>query len=82
MKSKAEIVATKFRIKLPTFRQFFSRWKAWGTGSFMGAIVGAVPGVGADGATWLAYGTVKNNSKNAAISNSYVQVTNASMKKL
>ena len=64
MKSKAEIVATKFRIKLPSFKQFFSRWKAWGTGSFMGAIVGAVPGVGADGATWLAYGTVKNNSKN------------------
>ncbi len=63
MKTTSELIITKFKIILPTFKQFFSKWKAWSIGAFFGAIVGAVPGVGADGATWLAYGTVKNNSK-------------------
>ena len=34
-----------------------------GNWKFYGCYSWAVPGVGADGATWLAYGTVKNNSK-------------------
>ena len=64
MKTTSELVTKKFKIELPSFNDFFKRWRAWSIGSFFGAIVGAIPGVGADGATWLSYGTVKNNSKN------------------
>ena len=64
MKSSSELVTTKFKIELPSTLDFLKRWRAWSVGGFFGSIIGAVPGVGADGATWLSYGTVKNNSKN------------------
>ncbi len=64
MKSSSELVTTKFKIQLPSTFDFLKRWRAWTVGGFFGAIIGAVPGVGADGATWLSYGAVKNNSKN------------------
>ena len=60
---KTELVTKKFSINMPTFADFKSRWRAWTIGGFFGAVVGAVPGVGADAATWLSYGVVKNNSK-------------------
>ncbi|MGY9059074.1 MAG: tripartite tricarboxylate transporter permease [Candidatus Puniceispirillales bacterium] len=64
MKTTSQLITEKFKIELPSFKDFCKRWRAWSIGSFFGAVVGAIPGVGADGATWLAYGTVKNNSKN------------------
>jgi putative tricarboxylic transport membrane protein len=42
----------------------FRRWKAWVIGTFYGVVVGAIPGVGSDGSVWMAYATVRGQSKN------------------
>ncbi len=59
----SELVSTKLNTKLPRFVDFLKRWKAWSIGTAYGVIVGAIPGVGADGSTWLSYATVRNQSK-------------------
>jgi putative tricarboxylic transport membrane protein len=60
----SELVADKVALTLPSLRDMAKRWRAVLIGSVYGTGVGAIPGVGAEGATWLAYATVKNASKN------------------
>ncbi len=51
------------RLDLPSIKETLSYWKALLIGSFYGTIIGAIPGVGAEGSTWVAYATVKNKDK-------------------
>ncbi|MCL1939330.1 MAG: tripartite tricarboxylate transporter permease [Desulfovibrionaceae bacterium] len=53
----------KVGLALPPVRELFQRWRAIVIGAFYGLFVGAVPGVGAEGSAWLAYATVRKNSK-------------------
>ncbi|MDR0466254.1 MAG: tripartite tricarboxylate transporter permease, partial [Deltaproteobacteria bacterium] len=53
----------KVGLVLPPVRELFQRWRAIVIGAFYGLFVGAVPGVGAEGSAWLAYATVRKNSK-------------------
>ncbi|MDP4797033.1 MAG: tripartite tricarboxylate transporter permease, partial [Rhodospirillales bacterium] len=61
---KSELITDKVSLKLPGFKELKQRWQAIATGGVYGVLIGAVPGVGAESATWLAYATVKNRSKN------------------
>ena len=60
---KSELIADKVSLKLPGFKELKKRWQAIVTGGTYGVFIGAVPGVGAESATWLAYATAKNRSK-------------------
>ena len=62
--SRSEVVTSAKNMALPSIADMRRRWKAVLVGSVMGTAVGAVPGVGAEGATWLAYGIMKRQSKN------------------
>lgn len=62
--ARTEQIARTVNLELPRFREMLGRWRAVLTGSLFGTGVGAIPGVGAEGATWLAYATVKRQSKN------------------
>ncbi|MDR2054910.1 MAG: tripartite tricarboxylate transporter permease [Desulfovibrio sp.] len=57
-------IREKVGLALPPVRELCRRWRAIAIGAFYGLFVGAVPGVGAEGSTWLAYATVRKNSKN------------------
>jgi len=59
----SEMITKNFSMILPSFRELRQRWKAIIIGSTYGVFIGAVPGVGAESATWLAYATIKNRSK-------------------
>lgn len=59
----SDMVDSKVNLALPKLADMLSRWRAWIIGSLYGTGIGAIPGVGADGATWLSYGTVRNSSK-------------------
>jgi putative tricarboxylic transport membrane protein len=63
MNNKSSVVEKDVKIALPRFREVLARWQAIVIGAFYGVAVGAVPGVGAEGATWVAYATVRNRSK-------------------
>ena len=60
---RSEIVARSSEVRLPSPRAFFRRWRAWSIGTGYGVLVGAIPGVGADGSTFLSYATVRNQSR-------------------
>ncbi len=62
--ARSEIISSAKNMALPRIGDMIKRWKAVVVGSVMGTGVGAVPGVGAEGATWLAYGTMKRQAKN------------------
>ena len=62
--SRSEVISGAGNMALPSIRDMMKRWKAVVVGSLFGTGVGAVPGVGAEGATWLAYGTMKRQAKN------------------
>lgn len=59
---KQDLIASKFAMVLPSAREMIRRWRAILIGTFYGIGIGAVPGVGAEGATWVAYATVRNRS--------------------
>lgn len=59
----SDLVTRKLQLTMPTLGDMVKRWRAWSIGSAYGVVVGAVPGVGADGSTWLSYATVRNQSK-------------------
>lgn len=59
----SELLTRDVTMALPRFGDLIRRWKSWVIGSGYGIGVGAIPGIGADGSTWLAYATVKNQSK-------------------
>jgi len=54
----------KVRMNMPRLKDFFSRWRALVAGIGWGLGIGAVPGVGSIGATWISYGFIKSRSKN------------------
>lgn len=58
------LVSEKVGMALPKFSDMMRRWKAWAIGTAYGVIVGAIPGVGSDGSVWMAYATVRGQSKN------------------
>lgn len=58
-----DLITHKIAMALPRFREMLRRWRAIVIGTFYGIGIGAVPGVGAEGATWLAYATVRNRSR-------------------
>lgn len=59
----SELLTRDVTLSLPRLGDLLRRWRAWGIGSAYGIGIGAIPGVGADGSTWLSYATVKNQSK-------------------
>lgn len=59
-----KLLTKDISLKVPSFMDLMRRWRAWTIGSAYGLGIGAIPGVGADGSTWLSYATVKNSSKN------------------
>ncbi|MEM8854464.1 MAG: tripartite tricarboxylate transporter permease [Pseudomonadota bacterium] len=59
----SELLTKDVKLSLPNIGDLFRRWRAWIIGSLYGIGIGAIPGVGADGSTWLSYATVKNQSK-------------------
>lgn len=61
--TRQSLVASKVAMALPSFREMLRRWRAIWIGTLYGVGIGAVPGVGAEGATWLAYATVRNRSR-------------------
>lgn len=60
---RSELVSRDVIVRLPSLREIGRRWQSVIIGGLYGTGVGAVPGVGAEGATWLAYATVRNKSK-------------------
>lgn len=52
----------KVEVRIPRIRECVIYWKELLIGAAYGILVGAVPGVGAEGSTWLAYATVKKRS--------------------
>ncbi len=58
------VVSGKVNMALPSFKDLARRWQTLLIGGLIGTGIGAIPGVGAEGSTWLAYATVRNKSKN------------------
>lgn len=61
--TKSILVAKDVSVQMPGIRELLQRWKTIVIGALYGTGVGAIPGVGAEGATWLAYATARNISK-------------------
>ena len=61
---RSERIASEVNLALPNVGDMVRRWRAIMIGGLFGTGIGAVPGVGAEGATWLAYATAKRQSKN------------------
>lgn len=60
---RSHLVTRNVRIALPRLRDLAQYWQSIVIGGTYGTTIGAIPGVGAEGATWLAYATVKRRSK-------------------
>lgn len=58
-----EAITSKVNLALPTVVDIVKRWKAMVIGGLCGTGIGAIPGVGAEGATWVAYAIVKGQSR-------------------
>lgn len=61
--AKSELLTKNVGLKLPSLAELRQRWQGIAVGGSYGVFIGAVPGVGAESATWLAYATAKNRSK-------------------
>ena len=59
---QSTMVASRVDMRLPPIIETLKRWRAWVIGTGYGVVIGAIPGVGADGSTWLSYATVRNQS--------------------
>ena len=57
------VISGKVNMALPSFRDLARRWQTLLIGGCIGTFVGAIPGVGAEGSTWLSYAVVRNKSK-------------------
>ena len=62
--SRAQVIAKGVSLEMPKLKEVWTYWKCMVIGSSFGTVVGAIPGVGAEGSTWIAYATVKNKDKN------------------
>lgn len=60
---KAACGDTNVKVKLPSLKAAFRYWKELLIGALYGVLVGAIPGVGAEGSTWLAYASARKISK-------------------
>jgi len=60
---RSHLVTRKVRIALPGARDLARYWQSIAIGGTYGTTIGAIPGVGAEGATWLAYATARRRSK-------------------
>ncbi|MBO4318322.1 MAG: tripartite tricarboxylate transporter permease [Mailhella sp.] len=61
--SVSELVSQKVSLVMPKLREVKNHWKCMTIGALYGTLIGAIPGVGAEGSTWVAYATVKNKDK-------------------
>ncbi len=61
--AKAEVISKSISLEMPKLREVTQYWKCMVIGSSFGTVIGAIPGVGAEGSTWIAYATVKNKDK-------------------
>lgn len=61
---RSEKIAKNVNLALPKIMDVLKRWRPAVIGGLFGTGIGAVPGVGAEGATWISYATVKRQSKN------------------
>ncbi|CAN0513729.1 unnamed protein product, partial [Laminaria digitata] len=59
----SSLVTDKIGLQLPSLGDMLRRWKAWVIGTAYGIVVGSIPGVGSDGSVWMAYATVRGQSK-------------------
>lgn len=62
--SKHQLVTEGLNLTMPRLREVRTYWKCMTIGSIYGTLIGSIPGVGAEGSTWVAYATVKNKDKN------------------
>lgn len=51
------------KVEMPKIREAVKYWKELLIGSIYGVLIGAIPGVGAEGSTWLAYANAQKISK-------------------
>lgn len=61
---RSSLVVKELNLALPTFRDLAKRWQCIVIGGLYGTGIGAIPGVGAEASTWIAYATARNRSKN------------------
>lgn len=61
--TKSDLVTKNITLAMPKIRETLKYWKCMVIGSSFGTVIGSIPGVGAEGSTWIAYATVKNRSK-------------------
>lgn len=59
----AHLLTRDVKVALPSLRDIRRYWRSIAIGGSYGTTIGAIPGVGAEGATWLAYATVKRQSR-------------------
>lgn len=62
-KSDGVVTNKNVKVELPTFKETIKYWKELLIGATYGVLVGAIPGVGAEGSTWLAYANAQKISK-------------------
>lgn len=60
---KTESGNTNVKVKLPSLKSALRYWKELLIGAVYGVLVGAIPGVGAEGSTWLSYASARKISK-------------------
>lgn len=60
---KQQLVSQQLTLSMPKLNEVRKYWKCMSIGSLYGTLIGAIPGVGAEGSTWVAYATVKNRDK-------------------
>ena len=61
--TKSEVIHSKVNLELPKLSEMKKYWSSILIGGLYGTAFGAIPGVGAETSTWVAYATVKNKSK-------------------
>ena len=58
-----EVVKTKFDRVIPRAREVFKYWKTIIRSGIVGTVIGAIPGVGEDTASWVSYDMARRSSK-------------------
>lgn len=59
----SDLVSQKISLTMPRIKEICTYWKCMTIGALYGTLIGSIPGVGAEGSTWVAYATVKNKDK-------------------
>ena len=61
--TKTEVVKTEVKTVLPPVRELMKYWKTIVRSGIVGIIIGIIPGVGEDIASWVSYDLAKRNAK-------------------